>query len=204
MKTHFIFRMLWRSSFLRGGAIALVVMAGSGHAFCGEIHIAAKNGDLGKVKMLVQADPGLISSTDDQGDTPLLVAVKSHHRDIVAFLVAHKANVNAKGKDESFVLGDGTGTGKSLGGTPLLWAAQSGDKDLVHLLLTNGADVNAANNGGWMPLNWAARDGGQEEVEYLLARNAAINATNNDGDTPLHLASAPGVARILRQHGGRE
>jgi ankyrin repeat protein len=61
-----------------------------------------------------------------------------------------------------------------------------------------------ADNGGWMPLNWAARDGGQEEVEYLLARNAAINATNNDGDTPLHLASAPGVARILRQHGGRE
>jgi ankyrin repeat protein len=187
MNARFLFRNLWQSQFLRGGFLPLIALAWSGRAFGGEIHIAASNGDIEKVKALVQADPGLVSSTDDKGDTPLLAAVKFRHRDIAAFLLAHNANANAHGKDESFALGDGGGTLKSLGGTPLHWAAQSGDKDMVELLLTSRADVNATNNG--TPLHWAILGANQEVVRLLLANKSDVNAKDDHGQTPLHIAA---------------
>lgn len=43
-------------------------------AFCGEIHDAAKNGDLETVEVLLNASPNLVNSKDNNGETPLMVA----------------------------------------------------------------------------------------------------------------------------------
>jgi len=89
----------------------------------------------------VQAQPALVSSKDEQfGQTPLHVAAFNDHKDVAEFLLANKADVNAKAKN---------------GSTPLHLAAAKGYKDIVELLLANKADVNALDNDGWSPMHSA-------------------------------------------------
>lgn len=155
-------------------------------ANAGEIHEAAKRGEISKVTELVKTHPDLILSRDQEGATPLLVAVKAGHTNVAEFLLANKADVNTKGKDEAF-----SGNGASvirLGGTPLHWAVIKEDKPMVLLLLTNKADVNIRNGVGETPLHEAARAGTKEMTDLLLDWKANVKAADNDGMTPLHVA----------------
>ena len=45
----------------------LVALVWSSLAFCGEIHDAAKDGDLEKVKALLKDNPDLVNSKDNNG-----------------------------------------------------------------------------------------------------------------------------------------
>ena len=60
----------------------------------GELQDAAARGDLEKVRALVQASPGTISARVD-GTTALHEATRGGHVEVVKFLVANGANVNA-------------------------------------------------------------------------------------------------------------
>src|ERR1017187_5732369 len=91
-------------------------------AFCGEIHDAAKFGDLAKVKALLKDNPDLVFSKDDYGQTPLHYAAYFCQKDVAELLLAKKADVNAKENHD---------------GTPLYAAATKGYKDMVELLLAN-------------------------------------------------------------------
>lgn len=57
---------------------------------------AAKNGDLKVIKALLKRNPRLVSSRDDRGATPLFWAAFYGHLNVVKFLVANGADVNAK------------------------------------------------------------------------------------------------------------
>ena len=52
-----------------------------------EIHDAAKSGNLAKVKILIEADPGLIAAKDESGRTPLHWACRGVHVEMVQYLV---------------------------------------------------------------------------------------------------------------------
>ena len=156
------FRPLFHSStFLRSAVpiAALVALAWSSLAFGGEIHQAARDGDLEKVKTLLNSNPDLVFSKDDsppgEGYTPLHRAVESGHTDVVELLLTHGADVNAKAGGES---------------TPLHLAAGYGYKDVAKFLLTNKAEVNAMDNGGNTPLHLAAAGGHKDVAELLLAQ----------------------------------
>lgn len=166
------------------------MLAGSSPGSCGEIHDAAKGGDLEKVKLLVQAKPNLVFRKDHQGQTPLLLAVKFRHRDVAAFLLASKADVNTRAKDESFT-GDGV-SGVEIGGTCLTWAVQADDKVMVELLLTNEADVNLKDGVGTTPLHLAAQEGHKAMAELLLAHGAEVDPKDEERRTPLHQAAQNG------------
>jgi hypothetical protein len=130
------------------------VLATGTRGFCDPIQDAAGSGDLEKVKLLVKEHPDLVSSKDEQyGQTPLHIAVFNGHKDVAEFLLANKADVNAKAKN---------------GSTPLHLAAAKGDKDMVELLLTNKADVNAVDNDGWSPMH-SATYWHQQGIADLLA-----------------------------------
>jgi ankyrin repeat protein len=191
----------------------------------GEIHAAAEKGDLDKVKALLKDNPNLASSKGHDDRTPLHYAAYKGNRDMAAFLLASKAEVNAKmqsgetplltaafygHKDVAELLlannADVNVRNKN-DFTPLHAAAQGGYKELAELLLMNKAEVNAKNKDGWTPLHEAAKNDHKDVAELLLANNADVNAKTNDGQTPLHYASATGhndVAELLRQHGGQE
>src|SRR5208337_5060518 len=102
--------------------IALIALAWSSFAYCGEIHDAAASGDLTKVKALLKADPGLVFSINKDGDTPLHLAALDGHKDVVMLLLASKADVNAKERNQYRL-------------TPLHLAAFRGHTDVAALLL---------------------------------------------------------------------
>ena len=121
-------------------------------AFCGEIHDAAKSGDLEKVMALLKDNPNLVSSKDDNGWTPLHRAAALGHKDAVALLLASKAETNARDND---------------GETLLHFAAELGHADVVELLLANKAEVNAKNKNGNTPLHAAVVEGHKDVAEAL-------------------------------------
>jgi len=188
-----------RSTIFRHAAVLLVVAAIltlTNPAFGGPIHDAAKAGDLPAVQALLKDNPGLVSSPDKLGFTPLHWAVSKDHKDIVEFLLAQHANVEAT---------------TNAGYTPLMSAALRGNKEIVELLLDKGADVNAkvrhgfTNDLGQTALYFAAAGGRKEVVVLLLDRGADVNARDKKGRTPLYytLVWHRDVAKILREHGGR-
>lgn len=101
------------------------------------IQDAARNGDLGGVKALLDGNPDLVFSKDEKGITPLHAAAFAGRKEMAQFLLANKAEVNAK--DIS-------------GETPLFVAVLAGNNYVAELLLANGADVNTADNKGHTPL----------------------------------------------------
>ena len=161
-------------------AVALAVLTWTGLAFCGEIHDAAGDGDLEKVKVLLKDHPNLVSSRDTNGTTPLYGAAQWGHRDVVQLLLASKAEVDAK---------------NLIGFTPLHAAAAAGHKDVAELLLASKAEVNAKAGDGATPLHAAALEGHRDVVELLLTNKAEVNARDGEGETALHLAAARATSR---------
>jgi ankyrin repeat protein len=174
------------------GAILLVVLAWSTTTFCGEIHDAAKIGNLVKVKELLKDNPDIVFSKDNKDMTPLHWAAVMGKKPIAELLLDNKADINVK-TNEGF--------------TPLHMAAGNTQKDIVELLLAKGADVNAKNKKGLTPLHCAAGETG-DIVELLLAKRADVNAKTKKWDslglapgmTPLHMAAHDGsrdIAKLL-------
>jgi ankyrin repeat protein len=165
-----------------------------------DIFDAARYGRLEIVKALVERNPNLAFSKDENGWTPLHVAALNGYGDMVQFLLANNAQVNAKDDDDQTPLCEATSNDhkdivKMLlakgaevnvkaddGETPLHCAA---NKDVAQLLLTNKAKINAKDMGGETPLFNAARTGHKDLVELLLANGADVNAKDVQGDTPL-------------------
>jgi ankyrin repeat protein len=201
----------WRSRILFALALGSLTGAWSTTAFAGEIHTAASRGDVEKVKALLSADPGLVSSKDDHGWTPLYGAAASGHKDVVEVLIANKADVDAF--NQHF--------------TPLRAAVLNFHKDVADLLIAHNARVtifDAAAGGyleiarmllkddpglanfmddGTTALLFAARNGHKEIAELLLANRADVNATNGIGMTPLQwaLAGSASGRRLASQNG---
>ena len=162
---------------------ALLSLAWNGPVFSGEIHNAAKNGDLGKIKALMRGNPDLVFSKDDGGDTPLHYAAANGRRAVAEFLVTNKADVNAKGRN---------------GSTPLHYAAFGGNGDVTELLLAHGADVNAKDNKGNTPMSIATLWGNRDVVELLnqYDRKGSVTTgsqthTVTDQTAPATMTTAP-------------
>ncbi len=117
-----------------------------------DVHQAAAEGDLARVKTLIQGDPALVSLKNASGLTPLHSAVSRGRQEVAEFLVARGADVRARDNN---------------GWTPLHWAAIHGHMGVAEWLLANQADVNAKESNGWTPLHWAAGKGRKEVAELL-------------------------------------
>lgn len=150
------------------------------------IIIAATKGDLEKVKKLLNDNPDLVFSTDNEDKSTLLhIAAQNGHKDVAELLINKDVDVHAKNK---FVL------------TPLHYAATKGHEDLAELLIENGADVNVKSGFQDTPLHKAASQGHKDVVELLIDMGAEVNANNEHKETPLHLAASQGhkdVAKLL-------
>jgi hypothetical protein len=96
MNTHSFFTLLCHFPIPRRAAVLLVVLAWSSLAFGGGIHEAARAGELEKVKALLEGNPDLVFSKDNDGRTPLHLAAMKGYKDVAALLLANKAEVNAK------------------------------------------------------------------------------------------------------------
>uniref|UniRef100_A0A8C0UNY3 Poly [ADP-ribose] polymerase n=1 Tax=Cyanistes caeruleus TaxID=156563 RepID=A0A8C0UNY3_CYACU len=146
-----------------------------------ELLEACRNGDVTRVKRLV--DTGNVNAKDMAGrkSTPLHFAAGFGRKDVVEHLLQTGANVHAR--DDGGLI-------------PLHNACSFGHAEVVSLLLCQGADPNARDNWNYTPLHEAAIKGKIDVCIVLLQHGADPNIRNTDGKSALDLAD-PSAKAVL-------
>uniref|UniRef100_A0A4W3J876 Poly [ADP-ribose] polymerase n=1 Tax=Callorhinchus milii TaxID=7868 RepID=A0A4W3J876_CALMI len=146
-----------------------------------ELFEACRNGDVSRVKRLV--DSGNVNAKDMAGrkSTPLHFAAGFGRKDVVEHLLQNGANVHAR--DDGGLI-------------PLHNACSFGHAEVVSLLLCHGADSNARDNWNYTPLHEAAIKGKIDVCIVLLQHGADPNIRNTDGKTAQDLAD-PSAKAVL-------
>ncbi|XP_006868980.1 PREDICTED: protein fem-1 homolog A isoform X2 [Chrysochloris asiatica] len=135
------------------------------------------------------------------GGTPLLIAARYGHLDVVEYLVDRcGASVEAGGSVHF--------DGETIEGAPPLWAASAaGHLDVVRSLLRRGASVNRTTRTNSTPLRAACFDGHLEVVRYLVGEHQAdLEVANRHGHTCLMISCYKGhreIARYLLEQGAQ-
>jgi ankyrin repeat protein len=114
--------------------------------------MAAFDGDLATVKMLVLDKKSAVNKT---GWAPIHYAATNGHLQIVQFLMAHGAMINALSPSET---------------TPLMMAIGSGNDELIKYLLDNGADLRMRNHEGYTAIDVAQLFGKDDVRDGLKSR----------------------------------
>lgn len=155
------------------------------------IHFACKTGSVLLVEKLISECPKLINLVDDNGDTPLTLAVKNHHLDIINLLINHKANINKPCGD----------------GKPLDIASFQRADDIMLLLYEKGALVSKPIANHYHIMHSAAKKGRDDILQKLINKfKNSINVCDNRYKTPLYYArikSNESTASLLVRHGAR-
>lgn len=164
---------------------------------------------------------GNVNMRGVSGFTSLHVAAENGNLEIIKYLIANGAQVNARSnagftplmssisanndrntKSILYLIEKGAdinvkdNTGKTL----LFWAVTYGHMDNIKTILKQKVDINQKDNTGYTPILKAAFDGKTEIIKYLIKNNADINAKTNNGDTALILAAwnaKPDTVRYL-------
>ncbi|XP_044514427.1 protein fem-1 homolog A isoform X2 [Gracilinanus agilis] len=135
------------------------------------------------------------------GGTPLLIAARYGHLDVVEYLVDRcGASVEAGGSVHF--------DGETIEGAPPLWAASAaGHLGVVQSLLRRGASVNRTTRTNSTPLRAACFDGHLDVVRYLVGEHQAdLEVANRHGHTCLMISCYKGhreIARYLLEQGAQ-
>ena len=156
----------------------------AGNLFAGEIHEAAKTGDLEKIKEILTKDPSRLEAQDKVGYTALNWAAMRAQWEVVRFLVENNANVQIFGID---------------GNTPLHCAANHGNVAIIGFLIKKGAIVDKKNRWGNTPLHISSISGNRKVAKILIFQGAKVNALSNEGWTPLYYAQLSGHTEMAGQ-----
>ena len=126
--------------------IFLILFLGTGILAEVTVHETSEKGDVKATKDLITKGAE-INSKDNQGLTPLHIAVRRGHLELVKFLLSANADINLK---------------DNRGWTPLHAIFETGNLEIVKLLLAKKADPNAKNTFDYTPVHFAAQDGNLE------------------------------------------
>lgn len=171
--------------------VALALLAGAELAMAGpaeDLLNAAMRDDGYRIGVLLLrgGDPNV---RDEQGQTPLHIALKDDGDKAVKSLLSHPAlDVNAV---------------NAAGETPLMLAALRGRLDTARLLVQRGAQINRE---GWSPLHYACSGPDEGVAAWLLSQGAEIDARSPNGSTPLMMAAGYGglsTAELLLKAGAK-
>ena len=192
------------------------------------LHKASATGDAVRVAELI-GQRAAIDVKDEQGQTPLLLAIAGNHLEAARALIEAGADINAvaSNKDTPWMLAGALGRADMLrlmipkrpdftlrnryGGNALIPACERAHIDAIKVLLTTKIDVDHVNNLGWTCLLEIVilGDGGsrhQEAARLVLDAGANPNIADRDGVTPLTHAMKRGqteIARLIAAKGGR-
>uniref|UniRef100_M4DZ05 PGG domain-containing protein n=1 Tax=Brassica campestris TaxID=3711 RepID=M4DZ05_BRACM len=181
------------------------------------LHIAARTGNLGKVKELIRGSScgeelrELLSKQNLEGETPLYTAAENGHSFVVEEMLKHMCletgSIAARNGFDPFHVAAKQGHLEVLKKlletfpnlamttdlsctTALHTAATQGHIDVVNLLLETDSNLaKIAKNNGKTALHSAARMGHVEVVKSLIGNDPSIGfRTDKKGQTALHMA----------------
>ncbi|GFS30210.1 inversin-A [Nephila pilipes] len=191
------------------------------------LHYCAENVDVDCASRVLAAAPSLLNVADDEGYTPLHLAVISGNQSMVKYLLTKGADSRAVDSEKhscvhwATVSGDlecldllinaggDPSTPDIHGAYPVHYAAQMcgpnsemGNDVRVGLLvlkklLSRGVDVAVTDRDGRPPLLWAASGGSSDAILALVKMGADVNAVDQDGLTALHCAASRGHVDCL-------
>jgi len=119
----------------------------------GVSHRTATQGSAQEVRELFRRDPAKLDEPDENGETPLLLALAAGREEIAAVLLDLGASPNRSDRH---------------GGTPLMTAARLGLLDAVKRFVAAGAEVAAEDTvDGLTALQWASLGHHTEVVDWL-------------------------------------
>jgi hypothetical protein len=175
-----------------------------------EIIQAVKEGDIDKVRVLLEQNHELVHEKDRVRYTPLHWAAMLRNKDMAELLLSRHADINDQsnnqhltplqsalmfryGEDPAVLdflvdMGARVEYSNSKGISNLIMASAAGYKRLVQILLSKGVDVNGCNKYGLIALHIAAWTGHLQIVELLIKSGADINAASLDGRRPITMA----------------
>ncbi|OQR95923.1 hypothetical protein THRCLA_07458, partial [Thraustotheca clavata] len=148
-----------------------------------------------------------VNTASDNGDTPIVVAIKNADQSIEQILLNTGANVNQVdeyGKSILFVAAENChhcivsmllflGYGR----TPIYIAAQKNHKNVVSLLISANADKMKANKEREADLDAAIRYGHNDVKAVLVSNPVNMIYKDKNGDTPLYVAAKHGYNDIV-------
>lgn len=169
---------------------------------------ALKAKDAAAVRAVLEA--GANANTNDTTGNPLIcVAAERGETEVVAALLDHQANINARNSYQAtplylaisfkhpetatFLIEKGAAIEDDKY-NPLLIAVHSKDIATVTLLLDRGANIHFGNDAA---LRTAAKAADMEMVQFLLDRGADPRGTNDSQENALHEAAYRGSGALL-------
>lgn len=141
---------------------------------------AVENNDINLLRVFLRGEVH-VNQLNQFGISPLGLASRFGHVNLVTELIKNKANVNIDDEDEFF---------------PLLHACEGNYIETAKHLLKAKADINKAAKS--TPLAISCQYGYLELTKYLLKEKADINKTLKTGDTALYLGCKWGQVEVVR------
>uniref|UniRef100_A0A7S2RHD7 Uncharacterized protein n=1 Tax=Rhizochromulina marina TaxID=1034831 RepID=A0A7S2RHD7_9STRA len=140
----------------------------------------------GDAVALVELAPRVdLNYADENGDTPLLLAVKGNHSQAVEVLLGLGADVELAAEYPADV------------DTPLTAAARYGLSHMAALLVARGAAIDGQGRDGRTALMAAAAHGHRSTVTMLREKGAQVDAMKKDGTSALCWAARAGRASLV-------
>jgi uncharacterized protein len=171
---------------------------------------AIRAGDLGKVTALLQSEPALLGSKDENGLGAYTAAKYSGKNDIAALLLEQGVELDvfaacmagAKERVAELTREDPSliGAFSHDGWTPLHLACFFKQPEIAQALIMQGAGVNARSRNAManMPLHAAVSARNLDAARALLENGGEVNARQHGGWTALHAASQNGDVEMVR------
>ncbi|KAF3389098.1 Ankyrin repeat and KH domain-containing protein mask [Penicillium rolfsii] len=128
--------------------------AARGHSFA-LVWAAVTNNP--RTTRLSLASGGNTRATNQHGQSPLWLAARRGHREVVEILLDHGADIEIR---------------NSVGLTPLAIAAREGQCEVIKVLLDRGANLETQTKDHSTPLLWAIRNGAVAAVNILIIHGA--------------------------------
>lgn len=154
-------------------------------AFLGDLNEVEENFDQGVILSMF-TDPESIDIINEEGDTPLIVASRNGHEQLVSFLLT----INEIRVDDT----------NDIGSNSLIEASENNHYSIVKLLLTDGRiDPNHVDQDSFGCLLTAVGHGHTKVVkELLLDHRTCPNMSDSNDDTSLHYACSHGYLDIVK------
>ncbi|CAG5118805.1 unnamed protein product [Candidula unifasciata] len=178
----------------------------------GALFYACQEGLADCARCLLQQGAADPNTRNVSGNTPLYLAVKEGHTDVVAALCEAGAKVDATvgnntallaaakwGRDDCMEIllerGCSINVADSTASTALILAVRNKNYVAIGNLIRGGCELDCRDNQGRTALHYACHTA--VAVDQLLRAGASVNVRDDQGCTPLLMAASEGLERVV-------